>query len=143
MAWTRALGGFDCRFLPGESESAIVCFGEAADTSADQPEEGRGIFCVIEEVGEVESQEGEVIGSIYARVYIPQEPFVAVKNPLADRGVRWQRVSVVTRAKNGGLRDMDIVALVQLSFDIRYANNHGYIIPYIARPKPQGLAQEL
>ena len=38
---------------------------------------------------------------------------------------------------------MDIVALVKFSFDVRYANNDRDIFPYIIRPKPQGLAQEL
>lgn len=67
----------------------MVCFGKAADTSADQPEEGGGIFGVVEEVGEVENQEREVIGGIYAWIHIPQEPFVAVKDSLAGRGVMW------------------------------------------------------
>ena len=75
------------RLLHGKSESAMICFGEAADTSADQPEEGGGIFCVIEEVGEVEYKEREIIGGVYTRINIPQEPFVAVKDSLADRGV--------------------------------------------------------
>lgn len=66
-----------------------------------------------------------------------------MQNPLADRGVRGKRVSVIARAKNGSLWDVDIVAVVELPFEIRYADNHHYIIPHIARPKPQGLAQQL
>lgn len=38
---------------------------------------------------------------------------------------------------------MDIIALVKFSLDVRYADNDRDILPYIMRPKPQGLAQEL
>ena len=70
--------------LPREGKSAMICFGQTANTSADQPEEGGGIFGVIEEVGEVENQERKIIDGVNARIHTPQKPFVAVKDPLAD-----------------------------------------------------------
>ena len=49
----------------------MICLAEASYPCTDKPEEWRGVFRVVEEVGEVESEKGEVVCRVHAGVYIP------------------------------------------------------------------------
>ena len=90
----------------------MVCSTETTDSGVDHPEEWRRVFGVVEEVGKVEGEEGEVVGCVHAGVDFPQKPLVVVENSLADSRIREESISVVIRAENGSLRSMDIVAFV-------------------------------
>lgn len=57
----------------------MIRLAEPPDPRADEPEEGGGIFGVVEEVGEIEREEGEVVAGVDAGVDPPQEPFVIVE----------------------------------------------------------------
>ncbi len=113
----------------------MVGFAQTADACGDEPEEGRVVLGAVEEVGEVESQEGEVVCCVDAGVDVPQEPFVVVHQPLFDGSVRWQPVAVVAGTQERCLRDMDVVALVQLALEVRQADHDGQVLPHIARPE--------
>ena len=97
----------------------MICCAETADSGAYQPEERRGVFCVVEEVSEVEGEEGKVVGCVYAGVDLPQKPLVVVEDSLADCCVGGKSISIVAGAENGGLRSVDIVAFVKFPFKIR------------------------
>ena len=45
------------------------------------------VFAVVEEIGEVEYYEGEVVCCVYAGVYISEKPAVVVHEALFDGGV--------------------------------------------------------
>jgi len=62
---------------------------------------------------------------------------------LADCCVGGKSIAIVTGAENGGLRSVDIVAFVKLSFEIRHAYHNRYIVPYIAFPELKGFAHKI
>lgn len=57
----------------------------ATDARADEPEEWAVIFGRVEQIREVECQQGEVISRIHAWIYLPQKPLVHVEDPLPER----------------------------------------------------------
>ena len=101
----------------------MVCLTESANAGANQPEKGRGIFRIVEKIGEVESEKGKVICSVYARVYIPKEPLIVVKYPLSYCCIVWKRIAIIAWTKNGRLWRVDVIALVELAFEIWQAHH--------------------
>ena len=98
----------------------MIGLAEPPYSRADEPEERGGIFGVVEEVGEVEGQEGEVVGGVDAGIDFPQEPFVVVEYPLPETGIVGQLISpVVARPQYRSLRGVDLIALVELPLQIR------------------------
>lgn len=90
------------------------------------------MFCIIEKVGQVESEEGEIVGGVYARVDVPEEPFVAVEYSLPDGSIVGEGIAVVGGAKDCGLRCVYIVAFVELAFQIGQADHDCEIVPDVA-----------
>ncbi len=117
----------------------MVCFAQAADSSRDEPEEGRRVSCIVEKVGEAKSEEGEIVGGVYAGVDVPQEPFVAVEYSLPDGSIVGEGIAVVGGAKDCGLRCVYIVAFVELAFQIGQADYNREIVPDIAVTQSQCL----
>lgn len=98
----------------------MIGLAEPPYARADEPEEGGRVLGVVEEVGKVEGEEGEVVGGVDAGVDLPQEPFVVVEYPLPQTGIVGQLISsVVARPQYGSLRGVDLIALVELSLQIR------------------------
>lgn len=49
--------GYSCNWrLCGNGNGVMVCLVEAPYAGSDKPEKGRGVLCVIKEVGEVKGQ---------------------------------------------------------------------------------------
>lgn len=49
--------GYSCNWrLCGNGNGVMVCLVEASYAGSDKPEKGRGVLCVIKEVGEVKGQ---------------------------------------------------------------------------------------
>lgn len=101
----------------------MVCLTESANASANQPEKGRRVFGIIEKIGEVESQKGKVICSVYTRVYIPKKPLIVVKYPLSYCCIMWDSITVIAWPKYLRLRRVDVVTLVELTFKIWQAHH--------------------
>lgn len=74
------------------------------------------IFAVVEEVGEVECYEGEVVRCIDAGVYVLEKPAVIVHETLFDGGLG--RQSCVTGTKESSWC-IDVVAFVELALQVR------------------------
>ena len=73
----------------------MICIAEASYPRANKPEEWRGVFGVVEKVGEIESDEGEVVCRVHAGVYIPQEPLVVVHYSSPYRCIIWKSIAVI------------------------------------------------
>lgn len=95
MTWTRCGGCARGRRIGREFDGSVIDRAEAADAGADEPEEGRGVFRVVEEIGQVEGEEGEVVGCVDAGIDVPQEPFVEVLYALPESRVWGEAVAVV------------------------------------------------
>lgn len=79
-------------------DGAVVGGAQTADAGADEPEEGGGVFGVVEEVGEVEGEDGEVVCGVNGGVDVAEEPLVVVVETLADCWVGREVVAwVITR----------------------------------------------
>lgn len=48
----------------------MICMTETSDAGSNEPQKGRGVFGIVEEVGEIEGKEGEVIGCVDAWVNV-------------------------------------------------------------------------
>lgn len=91
--WGRGLGVED------GGDGAVVGGAETADAGADEPEEGGGVFCVVEEVSEVEGEDGEVVCGVDGGVDVAEEPLVVVEETLADCWIMREVIAwVVSRA---------------------------------------------
>ena len=61
---------------------------------------------------------------------------------MADGCIRRKSVSVVVGAENGSLRGMNVVALIEFSFEVRQANHDGQIIPDVPFLELESLAHK-
>ena len=104
-----------CGRPSSQSYGSVVCLTETSNASANQPEEGRRVFGVIEEIGQVEGQEGEIIGGIYAGVNISKKPLVEIQYPLSYRRIMRESIPIVRWSYYCGLRCVDIIAFVELA----------------------------
>ena len=113
--------GTRSRALSRHSDSAVISLAETTDPSPDQPEERRRVFGVVEKVGEVECQKGEIIRCVHAWVYLPQKPFVVPDQSLPDRRVRCKLVSPIIWAHLYDRRlscTVDLEALIQFPLQV-------------------------
>lgn len=56
--------------LRGQSDCMMICMAKTSNAGSNKPQKGRRVFGIVEEVGEIEGQEGEVIGCIDAWVNV-------------------------------------------------------------------------
>lgn len=62
------MNGGRCWGGGGKGDRTVVCLTKTANTGSNQPEEWGRVLCVVEQVGEVEGQKGEIVCSIQARI---------------------------------------------------------------------------
>lgn len=80
------LRGF-CKVWGGEGETYVVGLVEAAHADVDEKVEGRVVVGLVEEVGEVEGERGEVVGGVDGGVYLAQELLEVVEELFAGGGL--------------------------------------------------------
>ena len=48
----------------------MICMTETSDASSNEPQKRGGVFGIVEEVREIEGQEGEVVGCVDAWINV-------------------------------------------------------------------------
>ena len=76
----------------------VICLVESTHSRSNQPEERRRVFGIIEQVTETKSEDGKIVGGVYARVYVPQEPLVVMQYPLSNRCIRRKSITIEIRS---------------------------------------------
>jgi hypothetical protein len=54
----------------------MICRTQSPDSRSDNPQKWRVVLGPVKQVGHVEDYEREVVGGVYAWVYVPQKPLV-------------------------------------------------------------------
>lgn len=120
-------------------DGGVVRAGHPAHARPDHPQEGVVVFGVVEEVGQVEGQQGEVVGGVDARVDVPQEPPVVVQDLVPPGRVR--RQGGVGGAQQGAGR-IHLVALVELPLEVGDADHDGEVPPDVGGAELEGVPDD-
>lgn len=117
----------------------VVGHVHAAHARPDEPQQRVVVLGPVEEVGEVEGDDGEAAGGVDGRVDVAQEPAVAPHEALRERGVG--RQAGVVGAEQGAGR-LDLVALVEAALEVGERDGHGQVAPDVGGVELEGLAHE-
>ena len=91
------------------------------------------VFRAIEEIGKIERQQAKVVCSIDARIYLPQKPFVVIHKPFLQLCMtRWRSVALECRTENGLVSGVNVVGLVQFTFEVGQSHHHCQVAPYVS-----------